>query len=163
MNNNNINNIPQVNLPGQPTPIDALFIRMRNAAMSAPILKPQWTIEEVSVEKHAHAFDYNNNFILGVVLLCILRDNKFLWHVQSAFVSKKTGKYISIGLLPKREVGALSRAQTVALGNSKSRIAIPIKKQLSNALIWESELSKDEYATMNPAFLELVEVESETE
>lgn len=61
-------------LTGQPNPLIADFAMLRVRAMQTPMLDPNFNEADVNVERHTKVIDYSSNYILAIIVLCVLRD-----------------------------------------------------------------------------------------
>jgi len=150
-----MNKTEQKTLTGQPQPISIDFETLRKNALETPMLKSDFTADEINLERHCKIIDYSNNYLLAIIVLCVLRDNAFQWEIQTCFVSKSSAKQVKVSLLNKRQREALKQAKVWALGES-GRIESEVFQTKPTAYVWQTILSEKDYEMMDSSFLELV-------
>jgi hypothetical protein len=141
-------------LPGQPNPITVTFEELRNCAIATPILKADFSQEDISITRHSKVYDFNSNFILAVVVIAFLKDKNFYWQIHSFFVSKLNGKNIKFDLLTRNQKASLELVKEQALGDCGISSA-STNHHSRNSFVWNIPFSASDYEKLNPAFLEL--------
>lgn len=143
-------------LRGKPTPVETTFQTLRDRAMQTPMLK-EFTKKDVNLERHSKLFDFDSNYFMAVVVLAVLRHDQFFWSIQSCFVSKISGKLISLDLLTNKQRDELQRAKKQALGDAGSERGVE-KFHTNKYYLWHVPFADKDYENpMVAPFLEYVE------
>lgn len=150
-----MNKTEQKTLTGQPQPISIDFETLRKNALETPMLKSDFTADEINLERHCKIIDYSNNYLLAIIVLCVLRGKGFYWELQTCFVSKSSAKQVKVSLLNKTQLEGLKEAKEWAFGArgiTKSEVFAPKRTSYN----WTRLLSDKDYEMMDSSFLELV-------
>lgn len=140
-------------LTGQSTPFEILYDELRQHAINKPKLKDGFTEDEIDVNYHSKVIDYNSSFLLAVIVLCVLKDGKFVWRIQTCFVSKNSAKQIAIGLLSKKQVSALLDAKKWAIGDHGVSNRVPTKAK--TYFIWDIPFNENDYLLLDESIRKL--------
>lgn len=156
MKNDNSNH---KSITGQPLPLTTTFAQLRLRALQTPITKPDFTVADVSIERHAKIFDFNSNYVLAVILVCFPKNQKFYWFCEVCFVSKASQKNVALNLLTKKQKALFEQVKNQALNGVE--VKHNFKQLLKDSIIWEVEFNESDYEHLNPIYLDLLKEKGE--
>jgi hypothetical protein len=147
-------------LAGQPNPLAVDYAELRRRALETPHIKP-FTQDDVNVIRHCKPTDYNHSKILAVVVQAFLDKGKFFWLIESMFINKTDGSYVSLDLLSNKQKYELRLAKE-ALGDCGIPSKI-VEVQTGNKYLWEVPFSESDYQKLDPSIRALAETNEKSE